>query len=252
MFVRTVSGVAIPVAYYEYPDSEFTLVFSHGNACNLYQIEHSLVEFRNRFRCSIVGYDYAGYGHSKHGDSVALNSGGYDVFGRPIDPNPKPVPSETGCYESADAVFNYVTNTLKKPPESQIWVGESVGSGPVVDLVCRLCLKGERKVAAMILVNPFWSVTQVVSSVLPWIVDMFRNGSKIGAIDIPTMIISSEADEVIPAVHREWLHDKCKNSHIVKLPGARHNDALIDNGALVAIFDFISVEVKRNTPVEFL
>jgi pimeloyl-ACP methyl ester carboxylesterase len=77
----------------------------------------------------------------------------------------------------------------------------------------------------MILVNPFWSVTQVVSSVLPWIVDMFRNGSKIGAIDIPTMIISSEADEVIPAVHREWLHDKCKNSHIVKLPGARHNDA---------------------------
>jgi hypothetical protein len=244
-FVRTASGVDIPIVNFDYPDAEYTIVFSHGNACNLYHIEDALKHFRNQFRCSVIGYDYVGYGHSKYSESVALNIVPYNVGGNSINSITKPVASEAGCYESIDAVFNFVTETLERPVEKQIWIGESLGSGPTVDLVQRICVKGDKKVAAMILVNPFWSVTQVVSSILPWLIDMFPNGGKIGAIDVPVLIISSEQDEVIPAVHRQWLHEKCQKSRLVKLPGARHNDAFIDPVTYSEIVDFITKEVKK-------
>ena len=226
VFCKTTSGVYIPLVHYDYPGAAYTLMFSHGNACDLQQADGFLLHLRQVFRCSVVGYDYIGYGHSYQIGSVA---------GSRTEP---PAPSEDGCYEAIDAVYHYVSETLRIPVDRQIWLGESIGSGPTVDLVSRLA-QLEKRVGAMILVSPFWSTTRIVSSVLPWIVDMFSNGAKIGNVEAPVLIVHGERDELILPEHSRWLATECVDAQLALIAGATHNTVFLTPQTFETVGDFI-------------
>lgn len=228
IYCKTTGGAYVPIVHYEYPGAAYTLIWSHGNAADLFMANAFLLHMRKTFRCSVVGYDYVGYGYSYQFDGVT----GVRA--------PAPPPSEDGCYDAIDAVYHHVCETLEVPLDRQVWVGESIGSGPTLDLVARLT-KLEKRVGGVILVSPFWSVTRIVSAALPWLVDMFANGEKIRDIEVPVLIVHGTRDELVPPAHSQWLADACatRSVKLVLIEGARHNTVLLDIETFNHVWDFL-------------
>lgn len=46
-------------------------------------------------------------------------------------------PSESGCIEAAEAAFKYAVNELRFPAHRVILFGQSLGTGPAVDMASR-------------------------------------------------------------------------------------------------------------------
>nr|GMC66990.1 protein ABHD17B [Ipomoea batatas] len=54
----------LPLALHAMPGDEFTLLYSHGNAADLRQMQALFLELRAHLRVKIMSYDYSGYGGS--------------------------------------------------------------------------------------------------------------------------------------------------------------------------------------------
>lgn len=210
-FCKTRSDVYIPVVFYKSENAYYTLIFSHGNATDVEGMDQICKELSKKLQVNVVSYEYEGYGHSykNYDDTSSIGT-------------PKLWPSEEGCYESITAACDYVTNKLKIPFRQQIWIGESIGTGPTVDMLQRLC-KNQMYVAAMILVSPFTSATSLASPMLTFVYDMFGNSSKIVDINVPTLMLHGEYDDVVPPEHSQLLNDRAQNSRRVVLINANHN-----------------------------
>ena len=68
-----------------------------------------------QLKTDVFAYEYPGYGAS----------------------DPSSQPSEAGCYEAADAAFDYVKNVLKVDPTNVVLYGRSLGTGPTVEMALR-------------------------------------------------------------------------------------------------------------------
>ncbi|KAG6585263.1 Alpha/beta hydrolase domain-containing protein 17A, partial [Cucurbita argyrosperma subsp. sororia] len=71
---RTRRGNEIVAMYVKASCSSFTVLYSHGNAADLGQIHHLLVQLSLHLGVNIMGYDYSGYGQSsgKNIDKIPL------------------------------------------------------------------------------------------------------------------------------------------------------------------------------------
>lgn len=226
-YCTTASGVNIPIVVYPVKNSKYTIVYSHGNAEDIIQSEYFLKQLSQKLDASIVAYEYPGYGCSYQEADEDSSIG-----------TPRLTPSEEGCYEAATACFEYLTNHLRVPLHQQIWMGESIGSGPTVDIVSRLC-KNKIRIGGMILINPFWSATTIVSKFLTFIYDMFPNGSKIATINVPILILHAENDTVVPQIHSQWLHEHAQNSERHLIAHAKHNTVLGEEQTVYTIIQFL-------------
>jgi fermentation-respiration switch protein FrsA (DUF1100 family) len=110
--LKTADGVTISAIYLPNPSAKYTILFSHGNAEDLGDVRTDLLSLQ-QLGFVVLGYDYHGYGTSQ---------------GTPSEPN---------CYRDIDAAYEYLTVTLKTPPERILVFGRSVGGGPSVDLAAR-------------------------------------------------------------------------------------------------------------------
>ena len=101
-------------------------------------------------------------------------------------------PSEEGCYEAVEAVYDYVVNQLDRDPEKIIMWGRSLGTGPSLYLASR------RKVGGLILKLLFLSAFRSATGItmLPW--DRFRNVDHTGAVNCSSLVIHGTLDEVVP------------------------------------------------------
>jgi pimeloyl-ACP methyl ester carboxylesterase len=154
-------------------DPAGVILMCHGKAGNLSARAKYIPLLRDLFHCSILIFDYPGYGLSE-GE-----------------------PSENGCYAAADAAYDWLEREQGFAPEQIFIYGESLGGGVAVDLASR------RPCGGMLLVHTFADLPSVAQRIYPWlpVVALMRNRfdsfSKIGRIRAPVVVAHAGDDELI-------------------------------------------------------
>ncbi|NEO27023.1 MAG: alpha/beta hydrolase [Kamptonema sp. SIO4C4] len=178
------------------PDADYTLLYVHGNAEDLGQIQ-SVLQILYNAGFSVFAYDYRGYG---------LSEG---------------QPSEANAYEDVNTAYAYLTETLDIPPKQIIVFGRSVGSGSVIDLASR------EPVGGVIVESAFTSAFRVVVPfpLLPF--DKFRNRAKLPQIQVPILLIHGKRDRTVPFHHSQTLYTVANEPKLsLWVENARHNDVI--------------------------
>ncbi|NMA21400.1 MAG: alpha/beta hydrolase, partial [Lentisphaerae bacterium] len=106
-----------------------------------------------------------------------------------------------GAYRNIEAVYRFLTESEKVPPEKIIVMGYSVGSGP------SCWLAGHYPVGGLILEAPFASAFQVVQPLPSLPGDRFLNQKHIRQCQAPILIFHGEKDRVIPVRNSRKLFE---------------------------------------------
>ncbi|KAK8569158.1 hypothetical protein V6N13_107020 [Hibiscus sabdariffa] len=183
--LRTRRGNDIVAVHIKHPKASATLLYSHGNAADLGQMFELFVELCNRLRINLMGYDYSGYGRST---------------GKP---------TECNTYADIDAAYKCLKEEYGVKDEQLILYGQSVGSGPTVDLASRL-----PNLRGVVLHSPILSGMRVLYPVKRtyWF-DIYKNIDKIGAVNCQVLVIHGTADEVVDSSHGKQLWELCKHKY---------------------------------------
>eukprot|EP00268_Persea_americana_P005963 TRINITY_DN12078_c0_g1_i2.p1 TRINITY_DN12078_c0_g1~~TRINITY_DN12078_c0_g1_i2.p1 ORF type:complete len:216 (+),score=23.06 TRINITY_DN12078_c0_g1_i2:294-941(+) len=131
--LRTRRGNEIVAIYVRNPMATSTLLYSHGNAADLGQMYELFLELSIHLRVNLMGYDYSGYGQSS---------------GKP---------SEQNTYADIEAAYKCLAENYGAKEEDIILYGQSVGSGPTLDLAVRL-----PQLRAIVLHSPILSGLRVL------------------------------------------------------------------------------------------
>ncbi len=221
--IETKDGGKISALYLSEPNSEFTVLYSHGNAEDIGDIREVLEAFRNK-GFSVLAYDYHGYGTS---------SG---------------TPSEKNTYEDAEAAYEYLVGKLGCPPDRIIALGRSLGGGAATHLACR------KKLAGLILEGAFVTAFRTATHfpLLPF--DKFRNIDKIKQVHCPILVIHGKNDEIVPFWHGEKLFETANEPKLkFWVDGAGHNDLFWVAGnrywdTIKKFTDVIRANTNQGTP----
>ncbi|KAF6169094.1 hypothetical protein GIB67_038591 [Kingdonia uniflora] len=157
----TKTGNDIIAVYVKNPKASLTLLYSHGNAADLGQMIELFDELSVHMCVNVMGYDYSGYGQSS---------------GKPTEQN---------TYADIEAAYKCLLDIYGVKENEIIFYGQSVGSGPTLELALKL--NGLR---AMILHSAFLSGLRVMFSVKRsyWF-DIYKNIDKIGNVKCPVLVI---------------------------------------------------------------
>lgn len=178
-----------------------TILYSHGNADNIGMILRELEEMADRLASDVLAYDYAGYGMSSGED-----------------------PSEDGCYTAIDCAYQYLLQCGVQP-STIVAFGESLGTGPTVDLVSR-----HPEVGGMVLLMPLESALRTAScgkELSRWFYrqDLFRSYEKIDKVKCPVLIMHGTDDVVVPKESGEALLKGCQHpAEPLFIEGHGHHD----------------------------
>jgi uncharacterized protein len=177
-----------------------TIVFFYGNAMCLSKSVEELETFR-RLGANVLIPEYVGYGLSE---------------GRP---------SETGCYDTADAALAYLLTRSDVNPRRIVAAGWSLGAAVAVDLASR------KPVAGLATFSAFTSMTDLARKVFPYlpasllVQHRFKSERKIAKITCPVLIVHGRDDPLIPPEMSDRLAAAAKGkvTHLT-IDGAGHND----------------------------
>ena len=185
------------------PASERTILYFHGNAGNLSHRGNSIVKMRRHLNAAVFIIDYPGYGKS---------SGS---------------PTEAGAYQSADAAYQWLTQSQQRDPKSLILYGGSLGGGVAIELATR------QPHRALVVVKSFTSVPDVGAGIFPWLPvrwimrTRFDSRSRIRTLKTPVFIAHGDLDTIIPYEHGEALYAAANEPKcFLRLEGQGHNDPL--------------------------
>ncbi|XP_059642852.1 uncharacterized protein LOC132284738 isoform X1 [Cornus florida] len=183
--LATKRGNEIVAVYMKNPAASLTLLYSHGNAADLGQMYELFSELSLHLRVNLMGYDYSGYGQSS---------------GKP---------SEQNTYADIEAAYRCLEETYGVKEENVILYGQSVGSGPTLDLASRLS-----RLRAVVLHSPILSGLRVMYPVKRtyWF-DIYKNIDKIPLVKCPVLIIHGTADDVVDCSHGKKLWELCKEKY---------------------------------------
>lgn len=198
--IHSEKGVEISALYLSNPNSEFTILFSHGNAEDLGDIRDFL-EIMQIKGYSVFAYDYQGYGTSS---------------GRP---------SEKNTYKDIDAAYEYLVKQLNVSADRIIAHGRSVGGAVAIDLASR------RKLAGLIVESSFVSAFRAVTRIKVTPFDKFNNIDKIKKVKCPVLMIHGRDDRIIGLWHSEKLFEAANKPKLkFWIDGAGHNNLLSKAG----------------------
>jgi uncharacterized protein len=130
-------------------------------------------------------------------------------------------PSEAALFSDAIALFDKVLTEH----QNIMVVGRSLGSGVAVYLA------SQRPVSRLVLVTPYDSIQKLAAQQLPYfpvrwlLVDKFESWKYAKSVNVPTLIIAAEHDEVIPKASTESLlaHFRTGVASINVVSGTNHN-----------------------------
>ncbi|KAJ8567161.1 hypothetical protein K7X08_019369 [Anisodus acutangulus] len=181
----TKKGTEIVAVYIRNPAAMLTVLYSHGNAADIGQMYDLFTELSHHLRVNLMGYDYSGYGRST---------------GKP---------SEQNTYADIEAAYRCLEETYGVKEEDVILYGQSVGSGPTLDLASRLS-----RLRAVVLHSPILSGLRVMYPVKRtyWF-DMYKNIDKIPLVECPVLIIHGTADDVVDCSHGKQLFELSKQKY---------------------------------------
>ncbi|XP_074308369.1 uncharacterized protein LOC141643219 isoform X1 [Silene latifolia] len=183
--LNTKKGNEVVAVFFRNPLAKLTVLYSHGNAADVGQMYELFGELSARLKVNLMGYDYSGYGQST---------------GKP---------SEQNTYADIEAVYRCLVEKYGVKEEDVILYGQSVGSGPTLDLAIRL-----PKLRAVVLHSPIMSGLRVIYSVKKtyWF-DIYKNIDKIPSVSCPVLVIHGTADEVVHWSHSKQLWEHCKEKY---------------------------------------
>ncbi|GBG87308.1 hypothetical protein CBR_g45368 [Chara braunii] len=197
MWLSTRRKQDISAMYVTYPNAKLTIIYSHGNAADLGQMHELYVELSNLLKVNVFGYDYTGYGA---------------CTGKP---------SEQNTYADIDAALECLKEKYGVREEDIVLYGQSVGSGPTVDLASRV-----DNFRGVVLHSPILSGVRVIYNVKRsyWF-DIYKNCDKIESIKCPILVMHGTNDEVVDCSHGKRLHELCKNPfEPLWIEGGKHCD----------------------------
>lgn len=161
-----------------------TLLYFYGNGeCMNDATDNSALFRRLGANCMLI--DYEGFGMS----------GGS--------------PSEQGCYNAADAAFQYVLTRPDVDPHRVIAAGWSLGAAVAIDLAFRH--KDDHGIAALMTFSGFTSMVDMGKKNYPFLPvslilrDRFMSIDKIKDIRIPYFLAHGKIDPAIPYAHSDSL-----------------------------------------------
>lgn len=198
-------GTTIHGWYLPQPGSRDAMLLCHGNGGNLSYRGSSLLRFRQHLGCSVLIFDYPGYG----------KSGGK--------------PSEEGCYQSGEAAIKWLGERKNIPAENVILYGESLGGGVATELAKRSPCK------AVVLLKTFTSLPDIAQRLYRWLPvrllmrNRFDSIAKIKEIHRPVFISSDCNDQLIPYEMGQRLFEAANQPKMFfSLCGEGHNDRVPD------------------------
>ncbi|GJX11826.1 protein ABHD17B [Tanacetum coccineum] len=215
--LNTRKGSEIVAVYVRHPMASSTVLYSHGNAADLGQMYELFIELSIRLRVNLMGYDYSGYGQSS---------------GKP---------SENNTYADIEAVYKCLEESYGTKQEDIVLYGQSVGSGPTLDLAVRL-----PRLKAVVLHSPILSGLRVMYPVKRsyWF-DIYKNIDKITFLDCPVLVIHGTADDVVDFNHGKQLWELCKEKYEpLWIKGGNHCDLELYPEYIRHLKKFISTVVK--------
>jgi len=129
--------------------------------------------------------------------------------------------TEEGLYSDALALYREAT----KKHDSIVVMGRSLGTGVAVYLAAK------RAVKSLILVTPYDSMTRLASQYYPFLPvsvllkDRFESVTRAAEINIPTLFLIAENDEIIPRKNSDRLAAKFSPSRVrvLVIPNVGHN-----------------------------
>ncbi len=192
--LRTADGAAIYALYLRNDTAHYTILYSYGNGMD---IEHCYWYLQNLAKAgfSVFAYDYHGYGASQ---------------GRP---------SEKTVYLDIDAAYDYLTDSLKIPPDQIIAHGLSLGGAIACDLASR------RPLAGLIIESSFVSAYRVLTRIPLLLFDKFISIDKIRRVACPVLVLHGDKDRTINVWHARALYAATRQPKtIVLFPGGDHGD----------------------------
>ena len=145
-----------------------------------------LIELYNTVKVTILIVAYRGYGFSTG------------------------TPTEEGLMKDAEAILDYAFSGLKEELDTtQVYVfGKSLGGAVSI----YVCSEFNFRVRGLILENTFTSLSHLVDTIMPyvrllkkWLLKNFWPSiDRIHKINIPTLFLISEKDELIPRAHIDF------------------------------------------------
>jgi fermentation-respiration switch protein FrsA (DUF1100 family) len=188
--------------YSEHPSPRAIVLMSHGNAGNVAGRRYLLPYFRDELGCSILIYDYRGYGRSE-GEAT-----------------------EQGILEDGRAAQRWLAKHNNVRPDQITLVGGSLGGAIAVDLAAKEGARG------LVLVSTFSSIPDVAQSHVWWapirsLMEVSLNSErKIGDYFGPLLQVHGDADRVVPYALGKKLHLAANEpKRLITVPGGGHNDA---------------------------
>jgi len=186
----------------------FLVIFFHSNATDIGQMMSDYLEISRNVCVDVLGVEYSGYGAASGHPSPAI------------------------VMQAADAAYNYAIKS-GMPPSRILLYGQSLGSGPALQLAKR------QPVAGVILHSPFLSGIQVLdrspeccckpSCVFAcW--DFFRNDYAVRSVGCPVFIMHGQDDVFVPVWHGVRLRDRLTENSAwpAYFPEEACHDDLID------------------------
>ncbi|XP_044468372.1 alpha/beta hydrolase domain-containing protein 17B-like isoform X3 [Mangifera indica] len=118
-------------------------------------------------------------------------------------------PTECNTYADIDAAYKCLKEQYGVKDEQLILYGQSVGSGPTLDLASRL-----QNLRGVVLHSPILSGMRVLYPVKRtyWF-DIYKNIDKIGSVNCPVLVIHGTSDEVVDCSHGKQLWELCKEKY---------------------------------------
>lgn len=195
--LRAADGAKIAANYYPNDKAEYTILYCHGNATDIGLIKR-MMEYFQQHGFAVFALDYHGYGLSD---------------GRP---------SEYATYLDVEAAYDYLVNNLHKKPTQIIVYGKSLGAAVAMHLAIH------RHVAGLVMESPFLSAYRTYTQIPIFLLDKYRNDSKIDQLSVPLFVIHGVKDRVIPFWQGKKLYEHARvPKQKLWVSGAGHNNVII-------------------------
>jgi hypothetical protein len=139
-------------------------------------------------------------------------------------------PTEQGLYLDAEATLDELARRGYGPERVVLW-GTSLGSGVAAEMARR------HRGAGLVLMSAYTSIPDLVREhahfappaiLLP---DRFDTAAKASDIDVPTLVIHGDADEIVPFRMGERLAASIRGATLVRIPSGKHGDLFAHGNA---------------------
>jgi fermentation-respiration switch protein FrsA (DUF1100 family) len=132
-------------------------------------------------------------------------------------------PSEAGLYLDAEAALDALAARGVLARDITLW-GTSLGTGVAVEMARRA------RGTALVLMTPYTSIPAMAARFVPFfptrllVDDAFDNLAKASALQLPTLVVHGDRDELIPFAMGEAVAGAIPGARLWRVERGRHND----------------------------